>query len=358
MNKIRIKIRHCIEHDHTEIKMKKVICFLLLSLLVSSCPLLAQTGPTGVWQGDLDMGAGKTLNLQFVVTKLAGGAYGITVHYMDQGVVKNLSATSVRFEGSKLSFSVDDLGGSYSGILANKTITGKWFQDGKSIDMILAPFKRSAPGSQEAAKLLGQWASINTTREGLPLRTVYRFRKADNGSLTGFIDYPDAGVINSPMVDILLQNDQLRFGVPLVPVQYSGRFTDKGIEAQVAYPDGTTEEVVLIKDKKYDPPVIRLGLSPEVRKTLQGRWTANLGAVTIIFRFEQNSGGEFAGFFDIPEQNVEGMRIFKASLVDGSLNLNLLGMSFSGKLSGNTISGTMTSSLDKSSFLLAVTKEQ
>ena len=338
--------------------MKKGICFLLLSLLVSNCPLLAQTGPTGVWQGDLDLGAEKKLNLQFVVTKLAGGAYGITVHYMDQGVVKNLSAASVRFEGSKLSFSVDDLGGSYSGTLANKTITGKWLQDGKSIDMILTPFKRSAPGSQDVAKLLGQWASINTTPEGFPLRTVYRFQTADNGSLTGFIDYPDAGVTNTQIVDILLQNDQLRFGVPLVPVQYSGRFTDKGIEAQVAYPDGTTEEVVLIKDKKYDPPVIRLGLSPEVRKTLQGRWTANLGTATIIFRFEQNSGGEFAGFFDVPESNVEGMRIYKASLVDGALLLNSLGMNFSGTLSGNTISGTMTWVLDHSSIPLAVTKEQ
>lgn len=338
--------------------MKTRIPILLFCILVLSCSIMAQTGPTGVWQGDLDTGAGQKLNLQIVINKLAGGAYGVTVHYMEQGAVKNLAATSVSFEDGKLAFTVEDLGGSYSGTLENKTITGNWRQSGKAVPMVLTPFKRSRPANQDMDRLLGEWASINTTREGLSLRTVYRFRKADNGSLIGFLDYPDAGVINTQIVDIFLQNDQLRFGVPLISVQYSGRFTDKGIEAHVAYPDGTTGEVVLIKDKKYDPPVIRLGLSPEVRKTLQGRWTANLGTATIIFRFEQGPGGEFAGFFDVPESNVEGMRIYKASLVDGALLLNSLGMNFSGTLSGNTISGTMTGVLDHSSVTLAVTKEQ
>ncbi|MBN1567352.1 MAG: hypothetical protein JXA73_05870 [Acidobacteria bacterium] len=337
--------------------MKKGICFLLLNLLVISWPLMAQTGPAGVWQGDLDAGAGQKLNLQIAINKLAGGAYGVTVHYMEQGTVKNLTATSVSFENGKLAFTVKDLGGSYSGTLENKTITGNWRQSGKAVSMVLTPFKRSKPAGRDMDRLLGEWASINTTREGFPLRTVYRFRKADNGSLIGFLDYPDAGVINTQIVDILLQNDQLRFGVPLISVQYSGRFTDKGIEAQVAYPDGTTGKVFLIKDKKYDPPVIRLGLSPKVRETLKGRWTANLGTATIIFRFEQNSGGEFAGFFDIPESNVKGMQIYKASLVDGALLLKSLGMNFSGTLSGNTISGTMTGALDHSSVPLAVTKE-
>ncbi len=337
--------------------MKKVICLFLLSLLVSSYTLMAQTGLAGVWQGDLDTGAGQKLNLQIVINKLAGGAYGVTVHYMEQGAVKNLTATSVSFEDGKIVFTVEDLGGSYSGTLENKTITGNWRQSGKAVPMVLTPFKRSKPAGRDLDRLLGEWASINTTREGFLLRTVYRFRKADNGSLIGFLDYPDAGVINTQIVDILLQNDQLRFGVPLISVQYSGRFTDKGIEARVAYPDGTTGEVVLIKDKKYDPPVIRLGLSPEVRKTLQGRWSANLGTATIIFRFEQGPGGEFAGFFDVPESNVKGMRIYKASLVDGALLLNSLGMNFSGTLSGNTISGTMEQTVGLSSFPLVVTKE-
>ena len=59
--------------------MKKVICFLLLSLLVSSCPLLAQTGPTGVWQGDLDMGKDGCIlwNIQMGHLQQSGGCEGI-----------------------------------------------------------------------------------------------------------------------------------------------------------------------------------------------------------------------------------------------------------------------------------------
>jgi len=131
--------------------MKKGIYFLLLSLLISSCPLMAQIGPAGVWQGDLDLGAEQKLSLQLVINKLMSGAYGISVYYMDQGAVINPDATSVNFEGSRLSFNVDDLGGSYSGTLENKTITGEWRQGGNSIPLVLTPYKRSEPGSRDIA---------------------------------------------------------------------------------------------------------------------------------------------------------------------------------------------------------------
>ena len=92
-------------------------------------------------------------------------------------------------------------------------------------------------------------------------------------------------------------------------------------------------------------------------KMLQGRWSANLGPVTIIFRFEQNPGEEIAGFVDVPEYGVNGMRIYKASLANGELFLKGLGVEYTGTLSGNTISGTMTAMGQPNPFPVVVTKE-
>lgn len=318
---------------------------------------MAQTGPTGVWQSDFNTDAGQKLSLQIVVNKLAGGGYGVTVYYMEQGAVKNLTATSVSFADGKLAFTVKDLGGSYAGTLENKTITGEWRQGANAVTMVLTPFKRSAHGGRDVEKLLGEWAGISTTPEGFVFRTVCRFEKTAAGNLAGFIDYPDAGVFNHQVTDMFVDGNQLRFGVPLLSAQFSGQLTKEGLDVHVAYPDGSTDDSTLIKGKKYPVPVIRLGMSGEDMEKLLGRWLARLGPVTIVFRFERNQGGEMAGFLDIPEQNVNGMRVYRASLVDGNLSLKSLGMDYTGTLSGNTISGTMKAVNQPNPFPVTATKE-
>ena len=79
--------------------------------------------------------------------------------------------------------------------------------------------------------------------------------------------------------------------------------------------------------------------------------------VTIAFRFEQNADGSSSGFIDVPEYNVQGMRIYKASLVHGKLSLKALGAEYTGTLSGNTLSGTMTAMGQPGPFPVTVTKE-
>ena len=337
--------------------MGKFIYIIMLCSFLFSCSAMAQTGPTGVWQSDLDAGTGQRFNLQIVINKLAGGAYGVTVHYMEHGAVKNLTATSVSFADGKLAFTVEDLGGSYSGILENKTITGEWRRGNRAKPMILKPFSRSKPSSQDTDRLLGEWTGVGPNEDGLVTAIICKFEKAGNGELVGFVNLPDAGISKSPISDIWMDGNQLRFQFPIIQAEITGELTSKSIVGTMKTPGEEADAIELVKGKKYQPQAIHLDLDAEDMKMLQGRWSANLGPVTIIFRFEQNPGEEIAGFVDVPEYGVNGMRIYKASLANGELFLKGFGVEYTGTLSGNTISGTMTAMGQPNPFPVVVTKE-
>ncbi len=336
--------------------MKTRIPILLLCILVLSSSALAQTGPTGVWQCYFDTGTGQKRNLQFVINKLAGGAYGITVQYMEHGAVKKLTATSVSFADGKLVFTVQDLGGSYSGTLDKKKITGNWQQSGKAVPMVLTPFKRARPAGQDMDRLLGEWAGISPNKDGFGQRIICRFEKNVNGELAGFVDIPDGGLMNLPIPNIWMDGNQLRFRIPGIQTEIIGEFSSRSIAGTIKTWGEEAGDIELVKGKKYQPSVIRLDLTAEDMKLLQGRWSAE-GQVTAFFRFEQNPDGEIAGFYDVPQSGVQGMRIYKASLVDGTLSLKATLVEYTGTLSGNTISGTMTTLGASNPFQVTITKE-
>lgn len=338
-------------------KMKSRMPILLLCILVLSSPLGAQTGPTGVWQSDLETGAGQKLTLQILVNKLAGGAYGVTVQYMEQGAVKSLTATSVSFQGGKLAFTLKDLGGSYSGTLDNKTITGEWRRGDRAVSMVLTPFTRPKPTSRDLDRLLGEWEFMFPNKDGFGTAIICRFEKIGNEALAGSVDFPDLGIFKSPIADMWMYGNQLRFQMPAIGAGITGELTSKSIVGSIRFPGEDAEAIELVKGKKYRPQAIRLDLTAEDMKKLQGNWIARLGAATIIFRFEKNAEGRNAAFLDVPEYNVKGMRIYKASLVDDKLFLKGFGAEYTGTLSGNTISGTMTAMGQPTPFPVVVTKQ-
>lgn len=337
--------------------MRKKFFAAILFAFLCSCPVMAQTGIAGVWQSDLETGAGRKLDLQIVIAKLAGGAYGITVHYMEGGAVKNLPATSVSFAGGKLAFSVKDLGGSFSGTLENKTIAGRWNRGDHAAPMVLKPFTRSKPSSRETDRLLGEWVAASTNEDGFKSAIICRFEKSSNGELVGFSDIPDSGMFKNPIANLWMDSNQLRFQLPLIQVEITGELKSKSIVGRIKLSGQEAGPIELIKGKKYQPQAIRLDLTAQDMKKLQGRWIAKLGAVTIVFRFEQNAGGNSAAYVDVPEQNVNGMRIYRATFVNDALSMKGMGVEYKGTLNGNTISGTMTAMGQPNPFPVVVTKE-
>ena len=88
---------------------------------------------------------------------------------------------------------------------------------------------------------------------------------------------------------------------------------------------------------------------------LLGRWSGSLGTITPTFRFERNAAGKNAIFIDIPQQNIKSALVLKASLVDGSLVLKIVGSEYTGKLEGNKINGTLKA--QNQNIPLSLTKE-
>jgi hypothetical protein len=205
-------------------------------------------------------------------------------------------------------------------------------------------------------RLLGKWAGISPNKDGFGQRIICRFEKNVNGEVAGFVDIPDGGFLNIPIPVIWMDGNQLRFRIPAFQTEIIGELSSDSIVGTIKTWGEEAGDIELVKGKKYQPSVIRLDLTAEDMKLLQGRWSAR-GRVTPIFRFEQNPGGEIAVFYDVPENGVQGMRIYKASLVDGTLSLKATLVRYTGTLSGNTISGTMTTLGVPNPFQVTVTKE-
>ena len=232
-----------------------------------------------------------------------------------------------------------------------------WQQSGKAVSMVLTPFKRSRPAGQDMDRLLGEWAGISPNEDGFVQRIICRFEKNVNGELAGFMDVPDGGFLNLPIPDIWMDGNQLRFRIPGIQTEIIGELSSDSIMGTFKTWGEGADDIELVKGKKYQPSVIRLDLTAEDMKLLQGRWSSKGGPVTAIFRFERNPGGEIAGFYDVPESGIQGMRIYKASLVDGTLSLKATFVEYTGTLSGNTISGTMTTLGASNPFQVTVAKE-
>jgi hypothetical protein len=304
---------------------------ILLFVFASVVPVMAQTGLAGVWQGVLETGAGQKINLQLVINKLAGGAYGVTVHYVDRGTVKDLSATSVSCKDGKLAFNVDSLGGSYFGTLSNKTIAGEWRQGWKAVPMVLTPYKRPELNNRDMERFLGQWIGDLTYPNGLDLTFVCRFEKTEDGKLVLFMSTPDMGGNEVLISDLLVEGNRLNFKMPGVQLEYAGELTPEGIVGKMRAPDNNETDFNLVRGE-YRTAVIRLDITAEEMKKLSGRWVGSLGTISVIFRFEKDSQGNSVIFLDIPERGMTGGRIVKASITNDTLHLAMPGTEYTGKI--------------------------
>src|SRR5688572_21757164 len=111
---------------------------VLAASMFTSLVCCAQTSIDGVWAGKMEVAPGNTIGVQFTLAQDAAGAWTATLNSPDTGAIKNIAASSVSFDGSKLDIKVDALSGAYSGVLANGTITGEWTQPGGKLAMNLA----------------------------------------------------------------------------------------------------------------------------------------------------------------------------------------------------------------------------
>ncbi len=313
--------------------------FLILSLFAGSSAI-AQTDPSGVWEGKLDLDQNQRLTIHFHITKEAAGSYKAVLNSPDAGAIKDVPATAVSFKDGKLNLEVESLSGSYSGVLDKKTITGEWSQPGGIFPLVLTPYKE--PDQASTKPLLGEWVGKLKVTEDLSYNIVFRYETTKDGKYAAFLDSPDQGAKGIPVTNVVLDGKEVTFKVPAVQGEYTGELSGKSIAGSWKQPgfEGTLD----LARGKFQAPAAKIEISAEDMKQLLGKWTGKVGPLSLVVRFEQNADGSKAIFIDSPDQGASGIPVMEATLVDGTLSLTVtaVGGKYSGKLSGNKIDGTWT----------------
>lgn len=328
-------------------------CLRILGLLAAlvAGQAFAQQELTGTWQGKLAVDPSTSLTIQFIFTKKPDGTYSAVVNSPDNPAIKNVPANAVSFSSGALKVDVKDLSGSYAGSLKDGKFDGKWTQAGSALPLALAPYQKPVLAKKDIDALSGSWNGPLVVPGG-KLTFVLRFRTDDTGSFQGTLTVPEQGA-EVPMSDIEFANNELKFKVPRVAGEYTGKLSNGAIEGSwkqggAANPNPPMQ--VNLKKGEFTAPVTPLALSAEAFTAVGGKWQGTLQppnapkAFTVVLRIEKNAAGQVVGFFDSPDQGAKGIPVGEASFAANKLTLKLPSLrgEFVGDLAGKTLKGNWT----------------
>lgn len=200
-------------------KIRHVILMLIFVLTASPAFSAGGRQITGNWQGTLKAGPAE-LHLALHVTRNAG-VLKATFDSIDQGAF-GIPVTSISLNGSKLSFAIDSIHGSYEGTVAGdgNSITGTWTQ-GRPLPL---SFTRAAlttkPKAAKPSDIDGAW--LGTLHPGMmKLRVVFHIRNTDQG-LTATLDSPDQGAKGIPVTRVARKGSHLTMDVNGIGGKFGG----------------------------------------------------------------------------------------------------------------------------------------
>jgi hypothetical protein len=319
--------------------------FMLIFILIFCANAVAQTDLAGTWQGKLIMSPAEKITIQFIFTKQPNGSYKAVLNSPDEGAIRNVAASAVKYAGGKLSVEVTSLSGSYSGTAAKGVLTGEWKQPGSVLPLVLTPYVK--PGVSILKPLLGEWVgALDIPEAGNKLSIVFRFVMSKDGKISGYLDVPDQNGKDIPVGDVTLDGNQVDITVPSARIGYSGKLAGNKINGLFKQ-NGRELKLDLVKGK-YEPPPTFVNLSPEGMQQLTGQWLGKWKvseevSYTAIFRFEKSKIGKFFAVIDLPEQGMKGISLADGVLKGGQLacRIPIMTAEYAGKISGNAITGTL-----------------
>lgn len=328
--------------------MKKIsngVVFVVSCLAYMSC--FAQPAIDGEWAGSLEVAPGNSISVHFTLSQDAAGQWQAMLNSPDTGAIKNVPASAVAFDGSKLNIEVSALSGAYSGVLDNGTFTGEWTQPGTTLAMALSPYVPPAMSDEAIALLLGQWHG-KLQGPGFMLNMVFHFERDAAGELTGSVQQIDTSPNKIAMSDITLQNNELFFRVAQARAEYHATLVDGSFNGSLK--QGGQDMALNIVKGEYVAEQILLSLNDADFEKLAGEWTGTLappgapGELTLIMSFKRDENGAIAGTFQSPQQGNTLLKITTASLTGNTLAVELAvpPAKFSGELEGSSITGEWT----------------
>jgi hypothetical protein len=186
--------------------------------------------------------------------------------------------------------------------------------------------------------LTGTWQGKLATSPNEKLTIQFVLTKQADGSYKAVLNSPDTGGIkNVAATSVKLTGSKLDIDVASLSGSYSGTVAKGSITGEWKQ-QGSSFPMVLTP---YKAPV------PSTFKPLLGEWVGKLNApgvsnLAIVFRFEMTKDGKFAAFMDVPDQNARNLALNDVTLEDNQVSLKFAaaGIEYTGKLSGNGITGT------------------
>ena len=291
----------------------------LIGIFVAG-PGFAQTDISGTWTGDLTVAPGSSLEIHFILSR-DGDGYSAVLTSPDQGGIQDLPATSANFDGVQLELVVDALQGRYEGTLEGGSFSGNWYQLDTAIPLNLEPFTERVLSDADKAMLDGSWIG-ELSIQGTTLAIVFRFETDDAGQFVGFLDSPDQGANGVGVANIEIDNGELSFDIPQIGGRYVAVLTAESMQGTFSQV-GMTFPLNMTRGQYVSRG---LELSQEAFARLEGPWHGSVqsptGAnVTVVFRFEANDDGGFAGYLDSPDQGATGIPIGEVTVEGDQLSL-------------------------------------
>lgn len=109
--------------------MKLLIKVLILLISISQInSVTASENISGTWQGELLTSPSNELTIQFIIEQNNDGSYPAILNTPDHNIINKIKATSVSYDLEMLKIVVDEMSGSYEGIVKDRKIEGEWKQ--------------------------------------------------------------------------------------------------------------------------------------------------------------------------------------------------------------------------------------
>lgn len=305
----------------------------------------------GEWHGNLETPVG-TLTMVLRFEMMEDGDFVGYADSPDQGGY-GIPVTDMEMEGGILTLKIASVRAEIKGTLTENEIAGEFKQGPEPLPLTLKKGKYMPPMdefklSEEDQDLLsGEWyGALNTpATPNMPagsITIVVRFETTENGQFRGYTDSPDQGGHDIPITSLEVNGPDIVFKMRGLSSEFSGTLSENTMVGE--HKQGPSVLPLTLKKGKYVAPVHSLELPEEAVERLTGKWSGQLGPLTLVFRFETSDAGDFVAFMDIPNQKSKGIPVTEASLSDGELSLKINGMfsEFKGQLSGNELAGNWT----------------
>ena len=324
------------------------LLFKILIILIAAFQIniaLANEDISGTWQGTLAPAPGSELVIQFVITKNDDGSYSVVLNSPDQGAIKNIKASSVTFDSGTLKLDVTDLSGAYEGILKDGQFEGNWKQEGTSIPFNLKPYEKPVLTKEDMAILSGQWHGEVKVPTAGTYTLVFKFETKEGSDFKATLDIPEAGTGPNgiPVTDVELDGGAVKFKVPAIQSDFKGKLAQDEISGEFKLQ--TQPLPLTLKKGEYKAPTHDLKLPEDIQDQLAGEWHGQLkmpmNILHVVAKFEKTKKGEFIGSYGLPDQNVKGIPITEANIVDGKivLKIKVANAEYKGQIDGDKLTG-------------------